>query len=99
MKIKEALKEIAFYYRSNNAVGHTQAMLKGATNTPGVCVLTVLKSKKVNPSASNVSLRGLQGLRGRRSPLLIDHQVLQFLLEDAFLEIERLEEELNKQFV
>ena len=81
-------KEVATYERINFArgVGHTQALLNGAKNTPGV-VIIAHNQRFANElalqctNAIGIGLDQLDRIRGRRNPILIDHFALDMLLD------------------
>ena len=85
-------------------MGHTTAMLRGANNVDGCCILVDSHRmgeylKKQSPNIIPVTLDS-HDLRGRKSPLLLDNGVIGSLLSESINEINRLESkvaELSKQ--
>ena len=79
----QTVEAIIEYYARTRAAGHTTAMIAGAKNTEGAIVIThdasfarelnrTLPKAKVIPATGDIDI----SLRGRHSPLLIDHYVM-----------------------
>ena len=96
MNIKEILRDLVAYYAATGRVGHSTALMEGVANTESVAVIIpnyrharALAAKA--PKALPVPVGNLQLLKGQRTPLVIDNQVIEMLLSEALAEIERLE--------
>lgn len=69
---------------TGRAFGRTEAMLKGAENTPGcvvVCANSVHRKdiERRSPGIKTISLDDVDKLRGLHCPIVFDHFALQYL--------------------
>lgn len=98
MKIQKTLEELLQYYQTTRAVGHTYAMINGAKNTDNVLVLVhsqkyASEIKAKYPKAEFTGFLNLEGLRGKRKPLLIDNGAMCAILQNALIEIRELQKQ------
>jgi hypothetical protein len=97
--IKNKLRSLLQYFEARRQIGHTTAMIRGASQVPGCVVIAENESHRRSlqrelPEADVQTLDQLQGLLGKRAPLLIDNAAQLHLLQDALNEIEWLEKSL-----
>jgi hypothetical protein len=72
------------YIHFGRGFGHTEAMLNGARNTPGVAIVAHNRRfaeylAKQCPDAIPISISNLERLRGIQCPILIDNCALEHL--------------------
>ena len=98
----QTVEAIIEYYARTRSAGHTTAMIEGAKNTEGAIVIVndayqavvinkTLHKVKAIPATGDIDIL----LRGRHSPLLIDHYVITRLF--SMLSLERIVEVFSLQ--
>lgn len=103
--MKSKLEIVYEYYWRNRRVGHTTAMLNGATSNPNILVLVANEAQKKYidlPKNQMINVNNLDMLRGRKNPILVEHHALQIMyleLNNELLKkdeyIEKLEEKIR----
>ena len=98
--MKSKLEILDEYYRINRQVGHTTAMLNGAKSDPNIIVLVhhqTVKNWIDLPKEQIISIDCLEKLKGRISPILVDHYALQVMFSELKAELLKKDEYIEKQ--
>jgi len=101
--VLERLQHLQEYYRTRRNVGHTTAMLEGATHTEGVCILSesyahAQELAALCPGASAMAWYNVGCRRpSTRFPLVIDNRAMVRILTDAIDEITKLQAALAEE--
>lgn len=95
------LQELGHYYTRARQVGHTTAMIRGATDGAAVILAADAshRDRFRRAGLSAESRSSLQQLRGMQSPLLVDHWALQGMISDAHQRLEQITRELVGPYI
>ena len=84
-KMERAVDSLIEYYAYNRQSGHTTAMLLGAKNVPCVVVMPnstiandLSRHQKIN--AVGISFVETGQMRGRKEPMILDHETVRSML-------------------
>jgi len=81
------------YYRKNRQVGHTVALLNGAKSDKNILVVIAHESQKSYidlPKEQMINMEHLnEKLKGRISPVLVDHFTMQLMYHEMKKELDK----------